>query len=160
MIFSLDTPKNVSVTNVFKAVTCDMRDSWHAMCFGLFTVTSTHSIRKKLRKRNSKTTWYRRFNCSMIKAPKTKKLSKWVKTVWRKIKEKVPKRRYSMIRYLKITLLLLLLENLSHQVWRYLHTDDIFVVSCRWWMKHTIKLASANWQKIWSYSRSSFIRSI
>ena len=160
MIFSLDTPKNVSVTNVFKAVTCDMRDSWHAMCFGLFTVTSTQSIRKKLRKRNSKTTWYRRFNCSMIKAPKTKKLSKWVKTVWRKIKEKVPKRRYSMIRYLKITLLLLLLENLSHQVWRYLHTDDIFVVSCRWWMKHTIKLASASWQKIWSYSRSSFIRSI
>lgn len=159
MIFSLDTPKNVSVTNVFKAVTCDMRDSWHAMCFGLFTVTSTQSIRKKLRKRNSKT-WYRRFNCSMIKAPKTKKLSKWVKTVWRKIKEKVPKRRYSMIRYLKIILLLLLLENLSHQVWRYLHTDDIFVVSCRWWMKHTIKLASANWQKIWSYSRSSFIRSI
>ena len=160
MIFSLDTLRKVCVTNVFKAVICDMRDSWHAMCFSLFTVTSTQIIRKNLRNRKSKTTWYRRFNRSMFKAPKTKKLSKWVKKVWRKIKEMVSKRRYSMIRYLKIILLLLLLENLSHQVWRYLHTDDIFVVSCRWWMKHTIKLASANWQKIWSYSRSSFIRSI
>ena len=45
-LISLDPLKKVCVSNIFEDVICNSCDTWHAVCFSLFTVASIHSIRK------------------------------------------------------------------------------------------------------------------
>ena len=69
---SLDTLKNVCVTNGFKDVICNTCDSCNIMCFTLFMATSIHSIQKVAKIRNSEEKWKVAQKIQLFKSQKAK----------------------------------------------------------------------------------------
>ena len=115
-----------------------------------FTLTSIYGIRKytRIETRKQDGRWYRRFHCSRLQRQRIKLISK---TIWRKIRVKLFKRRIWLIHKAK-TILILLLKNLSLQKIWLVH----WYYCCRWWMKYTFNHFSTNWLTRWSH----FIRTV
>ena len=117
-----------------------------------FTLTSIYRIRKYKRNRNPETRWkvVPRFHCSRLQRQRIKLISK---TIWRKIRLKLFKRRIWLIHKAK-TILILLLKNLSLQKVWLVH----WYYCCRWWMKYTFSLFSTNWLTTWSHFSRTVIQ--
>ena len=117
-----------------------------------FTLTSIYGIRKytRIETRKQDGRWYRRFHCSRLQRQRIKLISK---TIWRKIRVKLFKRRIWLIRKAKTINIntvveeLASSENIARTFWYY---------CCRWWMKYTFNLFSTNRLTTWSH----FIRTV
>ena len=102
----LTTSKKVCVTNLFHDLICNACDPCHAMCFFFFTVARIQGIHKITKTRNSEILNKMKGHTedSTVQGSKDREMEM--------MSRKVSRKRYGIIQYVKL-ILVLLLKNLG-----------------------------------------------